>query len=227
MDGEDLVNRIMCSHTMQDMDDIHEGRVNWDLTMNAYGELAQYPVTLIETAATLRKLELSARRWKIANQEAIEKHGGMFIIDYFGIIRFDEKSDNETQAQGEIARRLKMLARELNVPIITALQLRKPPAGQKTGADNNDARGSGAILNEADKIIFIKPISEADDDADGKQDVDLVITKNRGGKTGRIHTVFDRKHSRFYEVEYHQLPEQQGATSYHTPFTPDRYGGNN
>lgn len=206
MDAEDLIIRMACSDTMHSLHDIRKGDVDWQPIVNKLAEYANYPLTIKDHRMTLTQLEITARRWRAANGSQIDEVGGLIVIDYFGIVRFDRRADSKLDAQGMMAADLKELARELNVAIWTGLQVRKKQQGTARPADIDEAKGSGDIVNEADKVIIISPQGEPDEHH--KQQINLVVAKHRGGPTGKIPCMFDRQHLRMYECELN-MPMQE------------------
>ena len=129
------------------------------------------------------------------------KYGlGVIVIDYIQLL--EGVGDNREQQVASISRGLKRLAIELNIPIIALTQLNR---GLESRADKrpmmSDIRESGAIEQDADLIIAVYRDEEYHPDSVDKGTAELLILKNRTGKTGRVRTTFVGENTRFYDFE--------------------------
>lgn len=127
------------------------------------------------------------------------KHGlGMVVIDYLQLIRPVEHSESEVRALNAITRNLKIMAGELNVPVILLSQLsRNSEYGKEKPREPrlSDLRGSGSIEQDADIVIFLHKETLAETEAD------LIIAKHRNGPTGKIRLNWDGEKTLFTEQE--------------------------
>ena len=207
MDAEALVIRMACADEGLDMHDVRAGNVDDDVWVGLSDSFARYtqmPITIWDQEITLTGLQLLARRWRIQHREAIDKVGGLIIIDYLGIVRFDGKYDGSVDADNQKARAIKALTRELDVSTWVGAQPRKRDARGPKSFDGEDIRGGGGTLNEADIVIAIEAQGEAGED--GRQPIEFNIIKHRNGPTGIIRAWFDKPHQRFVEIDGYHLP---------------------
>lgn len=191
-------------------------------------EVAKEPLYIDDSGYT-RLIDIQAKARKLKNQEP---ELGLIIIDYLGLISSDGKGKKGDRQQeiSEISRGIKMLAKELEVPILTLCQLsRNVESRQNHRPQLSDLRDSGAIEQDADKVFFIyrpdyyaneeqqkgsgnndnyippePPIEGEEGNPDSKNqvsEVKLILAKNRQGRIGDIDFVFLKQYCRF-ELSY-------------------------
>jgi replicative DNA helicase len=133
-------------------------------------------VTLVDIRAKARRL--SARRQGL----------GMIIVDYLQLMSHTRRVDNRQQEIAEISRGLKMLAKELQIPVVAVSQLnRDPERRQDKRPQLSDLRESGAIEQDADVVMFIH---RDDSDPAKKGLADLIVAKHRNGPTDTVPLTF-------------------------------------
>jgi replicative DNA helicase len=127
----------------------------------------------------------------------VRENGGLVVVDYLQKVRIEGSRGGRTEDVDTICRALKDLGRELHVGVATASQFSKRKDGRR--ASNQDLRESGAIEFEADKLVIVRKLADAD--GDGRQPSELDVTKNRRGRLGSIHAYFNKRFTRFEEVD--------------------------
>ena len=127
---------------------------------------------------------------------------GLVVIDYLQLMSTGRRSDNRVQEVSEITRSLKIMAKELNVPVITLSQLSRGPESR---ADHPpmlaDLRESGAIEQDADIVLFLYREAYYEKDRDDQSEAECIIAKNRHGETGSINLRWDGRYTRFFSVD--------------------------
>lgn len=162
----------------------------------------------IDESGTLNILEIRARCRRIKRK--MEKKGvrlGLVVVDYLQMMDTapGESGRNDTEAQkiSYISRGLKSLAKELNTPVLALSQVnRNVEYRPEKELSMADLRGSGAIEQDADLILFLQPGKNNTGDEEHRMriEVDLVVGKHRNGPTGTIPLHFDKAYSRFIEI---------------------------
>lgn len=154
----------------------------------------------IDDTGDITPLELRSRARKIAAD-----NGGLSVImiDYIQLMKGQTKAENRSLEVGEISRSLKMLAKELDVPVIALSQLNREVEGRKDHRPmNSDLRESGSLEQDADLILFLHRESVYKDrsatDVDESQ-ATLIVSKNRHGATGDIELQFQGAYTAFYD----------------------------
>jgi replicative DNA helicase len=127
------------------------------------------------------------------------RHGlGLIVVDYLQLVRADTRSDSRVEQVGQISRGLKILARELDIPVIAVSQLsraveaRRPPEPMLS-----DLRESGQLEQDADVVMFVYREDYYDNDSERRGEADVIIAKHRNGPIGKVALTFLSKYPRF------------------------------
>ncbi len=178
MSAEQLVSRMLSSEALVDSHNIRSGELtddDWTKLAHASANLADCDIYIDDTTGiTATAMKAKLRR---------VKNLGLVVVDYLQLMQSDRKIDNRVLEVGDISRNLKILAKELMVPIICCAQLSRSPESRTDKTPMlSDLRDSGAIEQDADIIMFLsRDYYQTDPD---KQNVaDIVIAKNRHGST--------------------------------------------
>lgn len=139
--------------------------------------LAKYPLWTDDRTLTVGQIEATARRWRLKQPGK----QALIIIDYLGLIKSSGKVENRNLEVGAMTRTAKMLAKDLACPVILVSQLNRSNEKESREPVLSDLRDSGEIEAHADMVIFP---NRANDGQSGP--ADLIVPKNRGGKTGRV-----------------------------------------
>ncbi len=204
MSREQLVQRMLCSEAEVDTQRLRTGnmqRKDWDKLANAMNEFAEAPIYIDDTAGcTLTDIRAKCRRLAME-----EKNLGLVVIDYLQLINGSGTSDRNQEISA-ISRGLKILARELSVPVIALSQLSRKVEDRKDRRPMlSDLRDSGAIEQDADIVMFIhrddyyKTGEEAEENikADSKGKSDIIIAKQRNGPVGDFNLLFQGSITKF------------------------------
>jgi replicative DNA helicase len=203
MSKEQLVDRLLAAEAGVDAWKLRTGEGlndnDFERLSAAMGELAEAPIFIDDTSGiTVSDLRTKARR--LHHQHPL----AAIMVDYLQLMSGGSRfasSSNRVQEITEISRSLKILARELNVPIVAASQLsrsvesRNPPIPQLA-----DLRESGAIEQDADIVTFIYRPYYYDENADPNI-TELHIKKHRNGPTGSLKVYFDNQKQRFRDLD--------------------------
>lgn len=216
MSKEQLVDRLLCSEAGVDLWKMRTGKLsdtgdNDDFSRigRAMGVLSEAPIFIDDSAGSnIMEIKTKARRLKI------EHNLGLLIVDYLQLMEGRSRSDgNRVQEISEISRGLKIIAKELNIPIIALSQLSRAveQSGSKPIPRLSHLRESGSIEQDADVVMFIyrenyyKYISigkEEELENVNQEDIaDIIIAKHRNGPTGKIQLVFKAEKASFDNYE--------------------------
>lgn len=137
-----------------------------------------------------------------ARKMMLEKGVDMIVIDYLQLMQGSGKSDGRTQEVGEISRSLKILSRELNVPIVALSQLNRAVENRNERIPQlSDLRESGSIEQDADIVIFLSRDVLADEENKERiKQVDVSVAKHRNGPTGKVMLKFIGEYQKFYNA---------------------------
>lgn len=204
MSCEQLVQRVLCSEARINLQDVRTGYVkesDWHAVHVAMGKLANTDFWVDDTPS-ISILELRAK----ARRQLREKTTGLIVVDYLQLMQPQTKRNENRQTEiAEISRGLKILAKELGVPILALSQLSRA-VEQRSGKrpQLSDLRESGAIEQDADVVIFIDrntdPRGEDSDNRPPLGTAELIIAKHRNGPTGTVPLVFHDRFVKFVPV---------------------------
>jgi replicative DNA helicase len=181
--------RLLCGEAAVPWDRVRSGRVQteeWSRIVDAAEHLHDAPIFIVDSGnVTIVDIRAKARRLKSS------RHGlGLVVVDYLQLMSGHRRYDNRQQEIAEISRSLKLLGKELEVPVIAVSQLNRNP---ETRADKrpqlSDLRESGAIEQDADIVMFIHR-DDSDSDPSAKGRADLIVAKHRNGPTDTIPLTF-------------------------------------
>ena len=199
MSKEEVVQRFLASEAKVDSQRLRKGSLqeqDWSRLSSALGRLAEAPIFIDDTAnITMMEMRAKCRRLKA-------RHGlGLVIVDYLQLMQSPRKSENRQQEVSEISRNLKILARELSVPVICASQLNR---GVEMRADKRpllgDLRESGSIEQDADMVCFIYRDEVYNPDSEAKGEAEFIVAKHRNGPTGTVRLAFMNQYTKFASI---------------------------
>lgn len=216
MSKSQIAQRMLCSYARVDQHRLRTGFLqpdDWERIIHAISTLSNAPIYIDDTPA-ITVLEMRAK----ARRLMAEVELGLIIIDYLQLIRFEGRAENRNQEISAIARSLKALARELNIPVIVLSQLaRRVEMREDKRPQLSDLRDSGSIEAEADVVMLLYRPSIYEDkkkeqriegeemeEPGGQVEPELVelnIAKQRSGPTRRTKLLFIPAYTRFEEVE--------------------------
>jgi replicative DNA helicase len=174
----------------------------WRRISEAFGVLSDAPIFIDDSAGiTTAELRMKARRLKS------EHDLRLIVVDYLQLMQ-GRGLENRVQEVSEISRSLKVLARELDVPVIALSQLsRAVESRQDHRPMLSDLRESGSIEQDADIVMFIHREELYKPDTDRKNIADIIIAKHRNGPVGQIPVRFFPSQTRFADLEVYRQPD--------------------
>lgn len=219
MTKNELAQRMLCSKGSVSMDRALKGRLtdeDWTKLYNAQKKLNDLNIFVDDTAMTsVPKILSKCRRLKARHNL------GLVVIDHIQLMKAVKESDSRQQEVSEISRSLKMLAKELDVPVIALSQLSRGITGRKGGKPMlSDLRESGAIEQDADIVMFIhRPDLMADEKEllSGKVEknvAEIIVEKNRSGSTGTAKLLFKGEWTKFINPPPEYLSEKDAPKEY-------------
>ncbi len=207
MSGEQLVSRILSSEALVDSSKLRTGQLkteDWDNIAGVISSLSGSDIYIDDTSA-ITSAEMKSKLRRIPNL-------GLVVIDYIGLMQSTSNTDNRAQQVGEISRNLKIMAKELGVPIVCCAQLNRGTesrAGDGKKPTLSDLRDSGSIEQDADIVLFLyrdeyyKDISGSE--KQGAQDTantaEVIIAKNRHGSVGNVKMGWIGQFTKFRTLE--------------------------
>ena len=201
MSKEQLVNRILCSESMVDSNKVRTGKLeedDWTKLAGAIGPLSEAQIYIDDTPG-INIMEIRAKCRKLK----LEKNIGMVVIDYLQLIQgTNKRGGSREQEISEISRSLKILAKELNVPVIALSQLSRAAEQRPDHRPMlSDLRESGAIEQDADIVMFLYRDDYYNQDSEKKDIAEVIIAKHRGGSTGTVELLWLGSYTKFVNLE--------------------------
>ncbi len=201
MSKSQLVNRMICSEAMVDSNKIRTGKMDeedWVKLATALGPLSEAPVYIDDTPGiSITEIRAKCRKLKL------EKNIGLIVIDYLQLIQGSGKRNaSREQEISEISRSLKILAKELDVPVIALSQLsRAAEQRQDHKPMLSDLRESGAIEQDADIVMFLYRDDYYNPDSEKKNIAEVILAKHRAGSTGSIDLLWMGNYTKFANLD--------------------------
>ncbi|HES8318688.1 replicative DNA helicase [Streptococcus pyogenes] len=206
MGAESLVDRMLAAEGMVDSHSLRTGQLtdqDWNNVTIAQGALAEAPIYIDDTPG-IKITEIRARSRKLSQE--VDGGLGLIVIDYLQLIT-GTKPENRQQEVSDISRQLKILAKELKVPVIALSQLSR---GVEQRQDKrpvlSDIRESGSIEQDADIVAFLYRDDyyrkEGDDAEETVEDntIEVILEKNRAGARGTVKLMFQKEYNKFSSI---------------------------
>jgi replicative DNA helicase len=207
MSEAELAQRFIASQASIKGDDLRKGRLRdeakWKRVLRTASEYDSAPL-YVDDSSDIGIMDVRAKARRLHQQAQAEYGGlGLVIVDYLQLMRADARIENRVQQVGEMSRGLKILARELNVPVIALSQLSR---GVESRTDKrpmlSDLRESGQIEQDADLVMFIyRDEYYFPETTDKPGEAELIIAKHRNGGLGDVPLTFQNEYPRFLGLQ--------------------------
>ena len=208
MSKDQVGNRILCCEALVDSNKVRTGQLeddDWVKLASTLTRLSEAPIYIDDTAGiSIMEIRAKCRKLKI------EKDIGLIVIDYLQLIQGSgKKNASREQEISEISRSLKILAKELQVPVIALSQLSRSVEKRDDKRPMlSDLRESGAIEQDADQVIFLYRDDYYNEDSEKKNVAEVILAKHRGGSTGTIDLAWLPSYTKFANLEKRFFEEQ-------------------
>ena len=202
MPKEALVNRLMSLVSHVEAEKIRSGQLqgmDWSDLVESAGIIADSKLIIDDQSGiTVADLQSKCRKYKMEHPDL-----ALVMIDYLQLMNGNKKSDSRQQEISEISRSIKMVARELNVPIIALSQLSRAPEQRPDHRPMlSDLRESGAIEQDADVVMFIYRDDYYNKDTEKKNISEVIIAKQRNGPVGTVELAWLPQYTKFGNLDH-------------------------
>ncbi|WP_462187111.1 MULTISPECIES: replicative DNA helicase [unclassified Frankia] len=199
MSRMEITMRLLSAEARVSLQNIRTGRLtddDWGRLARRMGEVAEAPLFIDDSPhLTMMEVRAKARRLKQRNELRL------VILDYLQLMSSPKKVENRQQEVSEISRSLKLLAKELDVPVVAISQLNR---ASEQRADKrpqvSDLRESGSLEQDADAVILLYREDTVEKESARAGEADLIIAKHRNGPTGTVTVAFQGHYSRFVDM---------------------------
>ena len=201
MSKEQMANRILCSEALVDSNKVRTGKVeddDWAKLAAASGILSEAQIYIDDTPGiSIMEIRAKCRKMKL------EKDIGLVVIDYLQLVQGSSKrAASREQEIAEISRSLKILAKEINVPVIALSQLSRAPEQRPDHRPMlSDLRESGSIEQDADIVMFLYRDDYYNQDSEKKNVAEVILAKHRAGSTGTVELAWLGNYTKFANLE--------------------------
>ena len=197
MSNDQLVDRIISSQALVENYKLRTGELqddDWRRIAEATKLLADCPIYFDDSSnITVSQMKAKLRRLKDV---------GLVIVDYLQLMSSGRRIENRVQEVSEMTRALKIMAKELNVPLIVLSQLARKTEDRKDGRPQlSDLRESGSIEQDADSVLFLVNDAMATGEPERQNIMKIVVGKNRHGETGTVEVEWSGRYTQFSSLE--------------------------
>lgn len=198
MSAEQLANRMLSSEAQVDSYKLRSGQLessDWEAVAHASSRLSEMDILIDDTPGiTVMGMKSKLRR---------VKNLGLVVVDYLQLMQSDRRNDNRVQEVGEISRGLKLLAKELGVPVVTCAQLSRGPESRTDKRPMlSDLRDSGAIEQDADIVMFLYRDEYYNEDKGSQSVAEVIIAKNRHGSVDKVKLGWIGQYTKFTNLAH-------------------------
>jgi replicative DNA helicase len=203
MSKEQLVQRLISQTTRIPAQALRSGNVkaeDWPKLVRGVAEVSRAPIWIDDTAGvTLMEIRAKVRRLASQLNVASELPLSLVVVDYLQLmVGQGNRAENRQQEIAEISRGLKVLARDLNVPVLAIAQLsRAVEARHDKRPLLSDLRDSGAIEQDADMVMFLYRDEYYNPESDDKGIAEVIVGKHRNGPTGKVQLAWMEQYTKF------------------------------
>ncbi|MBR6070600.1 MAG: replicative DNA helicase [Ruminococcus sp.] len=203
MSREQLATRLLSTEALVESSSLRNGRIQsdeWARLAASAAFLSTFPMYIDDTASmTVQQMKAKLRRVKDL---------GLVIIDYLQLMESTSKSDNRVTVISEITRQLKVMAKELNVPVILLSQLSRAVESRNDKRPMlSDLRESGSIEQDADIVLFLYRDAYYNKESTRQNVSECIVAKNRHGEVGSVELIWDGQFTRFSNMDTSTPPE--------------------
>jgi replicative DNA helicase len=201
MSKSEVTQRLMCSEAKVESDRVRSGKLtqeDWPRLTAACDKLMKAPIWVDDTGSiTMMELRSKARRLKARAPDL-----GLIIVDYLQLMTSGSTAENRVQEVSQISRNLKVLARDLDVPILALSQLSRAVEQRHDKRPIlSDLRESGSIEQDADLVLFVYRDDYYNGEESDQQGLaELILAKHRNGPTDAIKLSFLRRYAKFADL---------------------------
>ncbi len=199
MNRSEITMRLLSAEARVSLASMRNGRLtedDWDRLARRMGEVAQAPL-FIDDSPHLTMMEIRAKARRLKQRHDLR----LIVLDYLQLMSSPRKVENRQQEVSEISRQCKLLAKELEVPVVAISQLNR---SSEQRADKrpqlSDLRESGAIEQDADMVILLHREDAYERESPRAGEADFIVAKHRNGPTDTITVAFQGHYSRFVDM---------------------------
>ena len=197
MSKEQLVSRLLSSEARISSHNLRTGTLTADewVRLASAAEILSQTEIYLDDLSSQTVADMKAKLRRLPNL-------GLVVIDYLQLMTNGRPTDNRVREVSEITRNLKIMAKELNVPVVTLSQLSRSPDSRTDHRPMlSDLRESGSIEQDADIVLFLYRDAYYNEDSEDQNVAECIVSKNRHGETDTVRLHWDGSHTLFTSLE--------------------------
>lgn len=199
MSKSEIVMRLMSAETDIKLTDMRSGRMNdeqWTKLANRVGQISEAPL-FIDDSPNLTMMEIRSKARRLKQKHDLQ----LIVLDYLQLMSSGKKVESRQQEVSEFSRQLKLLAKELEVPVIAISQLnRGPEARTDKRPQLSDLRESGSLEQDADMVMLLYRPDSQDKEDERAGEADIILAKHRGGPIDTVTVAHQLHYSKFVDL---------------------------
>lgn len=199
MSKSEIVMRLLSAETEVKLSDMRAGRLNdeaWAKLATRVGQIENAPL-FIDDSANLTMMEIRSKARQLKQKHDLQ----MIVIDYLQLMSSGKRVESRQQEVSEFSRQLKLLAKELDVPLIAISQLNRGPESRTDKRPQiADLRESGSLEQDADMVMLLYRPDSQDKDNERAGEADIILAKHRGGPIDTVQVAHQLHYSRFVDM---------------------------
>jgi len=200
MSKSEVTQRLMCSEAKVESNRLRNGKLgvdDWPRLTAACDKLSKAPIWVDDTGSiTMMEIRSKARRLKSRHPEL-----GLLVVDYMQLMTSGLSAENRVQEVSQISRSLKVLARDLDVPIVALSQLSRAVEQRHDKRPIlSDLRESGSIEQDADLVVFIYRDEYYNEESEQQGLAEVIVAKHRNGPTDSVKLSFLKRYAKFADL---------------------------
>ena len=199
MSKSEIVMRLLSAETEIRLSDMRAGRMSdeaWAKLANRVGQISEAPL-FIDDSANLTMMEIRSKARRLKQKHDLQ----MIVVDYLQLMSSGKRVESRQQEVSEFSRQLKLLAKELDVPLVAISQLNRGPESR---ADKRpqlaDLRESGSLEQDADMVMLLYRPDSQDKDDERAGEADIILAKHRGGPIDTVQVAHQLHYSKFVDM---------------------------
>ena len=199
MSKSEIVMRLLSAETEIRLSDMRAGRMSdeaWAKLANRVGQISEAPL-FIDDSANLTMMEIRSKARRLKQKHDLQ----MIVVDYLQLMSSGKRVESRQQEVSEFSRQLKLLAKELDVPLVAISQLNRGPESRTDKRPQlADLRESGSLEQDADMVMWLYRPDSQDKDDERAGEVDIILAKHRGGPIDTVQVAHQLHYSKFVDM---------------------------
>ncbi|MCK7637151.1 replicative DNA helicase [Corynebacterium pygosceleis] len=199
MSKSEIVMRMLSAETEIKLTDMRSGKMTteqWQRMAERVGKIADAPL-FIDDSANLTMMEIRSKARQLKQKHDLQ----LIVVDYLQLMSSGKKVESRQQEVSEFSRQLKLLAKELDVPLVAISQLNRGPESRTDKKPQlADLRESGSLEQDADMVMLLYRPDSQDKEDPRAGEADIIMAKHRGGPIGTVAVAHQLHYSRFRDL---------------------------